>query len=90
MSENVDRRDFLKRASTVGAGLALAGRGFAATGKINPGRIVGANDRINVGLIGCGGRGSYVGQGLRKVRAENNNACQIVAVCDVYDASAGV
>ena len=84
MSQNVDRRNFLKRASTVGAGLALAGRGFAATGKINPGRIVGANDRINVGLIGCGGRGTYVGKAFAKYASQNNNACQIVAVCDVY------
>jgi predicted dehydrogenase len=84
MSENVDRRNFLKRASTVGAGIALAGRGFAANSKINPGRILGANDRINVGLIGCGGRGTYVGKAFAKYSAQNNNACQIVAVCDVY------
>src|SRR5689334_14710704 len=84
MSETVDRRNFLKRASTVGAGVALAGHGFAANNKINPGRILGANDRINVGLIGCGGRGTYVGKAFAKYASGNNNACQIVAVCDVY------
>jgi predicted dehydrogenase len=85
MSEHVGRRSFLKRASGVTAGVALAGRALsAAKNEVNPGRVLGANDRINVALIGCGGRGTYVGKAFAKYAAENNNACQIVAVCDVY------
>jgi predicted dehydrogenase len=85
MSENVNRRGFLKRASQVGAGVAVAGRALsAATNKLDAGRVLGANDRINVGLVGCGGRGTYVGKAFTKYASENNNACQIVAVCDVY------
>jgi predicted dehydrogenase len=84
MSENVDRRKFLKRAGTMSAGLALARRGFAANSEANPGRVLGANDRINIGLIGCGGRGTYVGKAFAKYAEQNSNACQIAAVCDVY------
>jgi predicted dehydrogenase len=84
MSEHVDRRKFLKQASAVSAGLAMAGRAFGSPNKLNPGRVIGANDRINVGLIGCGGRGTSDGKSFAKYARENNNACQIVGVCDVY------
>jgi predicted dehydrogenase len=41
-------------------------------------RILGANDRIQLGLIGCGGRGLYVTGLFQKEQA------QVTAVCDVY------
>jgi predicted dehydrogenase len=81
MSEHVGRRGFLKRAGSMGAGLAMAGRAFSANTPVT-GRVVGANDRINVGLIGCGGRGTYVGKAFAKYGDQNNS--HIVAVCDVY------
>jgi predicted dehydrogenase len=85
MSDNVDRRGFFKRASTLGAGIAMVGRAFGSpNSKASTARVLGANDRINVGLIGCGGRGSYVGKAFAKYAEQNKNACQIVAVCDVY------
>jgi predicted dehydrogenase len=62
----------------------MAGRAFGSPNKLNPGRVIGANDRINVGLIGCGGRGTSDGKSFAKYARENNNACQIVGVCDVY------
>ncbi len=81
-----DRRDFLKRAGSVGAGIALAGQAIAkSAGKTSATRVLGANDRINVGVIGVGGRGSYVASAFTKYGDANNNACQIVAVCDVYE-----
>ncbi len=46
----MDRRDFLKQS---------AGAGFAAFTAASAGRIYGANDRLNIGLIGCGGRGTF-------------------------------
>ncbi len=42
-------------------------------------RVIGANDRLNVGLIGCGGRGRYV---ARLMREAPNVA--FTAVADVY------
>ena len=46
----------------------------AAAGRPQPDRVIGANDRINVGVIGVGGRGSYVGREFEKVGKDNNPA----------------
>jgi predicted dehydrogenase len=46
-------------------------------------RVRGANDRINVGCIGLGGRGSHLMQMTLK-RQEMRGDVQVVAVCDVY------
>src|SRR4051812_26546148 len=87
MSErSFDRRDFLKRTGGLGAGTVLAGTAFGrGTNKMTPSRVLGANDRINIGLIGCGGRGMSDAGTFTKYAEANNNACQIVAVCDVYE-----
>src|SRR5271163_85802 len=91
MSANeFDRRDFFRRAGSVGAGVALAGSALAKTaarsvGKTSGSRVIGANDRINIGVVGVGGRGTYVASAFTKYAEANNNACQIVAVCDVYE-----
>ena len=83
MQPTVDRRDFLKTATQIGAGMSAATAAFAARPKMS-GRVLGANDRINVGLIGAGGRGSYVAREFAKLGARDNS-CQILAVCDVYE-----
>lgn len=85
-ADKFDRRDFLRRAGSVGAGVAFAGKAVAANrNKINPGRVIGANDRINVATVGVGGRGAYVTKAFTDYATANNNACQIVGVCDVYE-----
>src|SRR3984893_10690370 len=78
------RRDFLRKASAAGLSIGLAKSALAARGAKTSGRVVGSNDRINVGVIGVGGRGSYVASMFQKV-GDQNNSCQIVAVCDVYE-----
>jgi predicted dehydrogenase len=84
--DQFDRRDFLKRTASAGAGAALASSMFAkGRNKSDPARVLGANDRINIGLIGCGGRGTQDAKSFTKYAEDNNNACQIVAVCDVYE-----
>ncbi|GAB4119134.1 MAG: Gfo/Idh/MocA family oxidoreductase [Acidobacteriota bacterium] len=66
------RRDFLKT-SAVSAGI------LSAASRT---RILGANDRLNVGLIGCGGMGnSHLNDLLGKA---DEYQCKVVAVCDVY------
>ncbi len=84
--EPLDRRDFLKTVGATGLTLGAANSAFAArTGrKMSGGRVLGANDRINVGVIGHGGRGEYVAAQFARY-GQQNNACQIVAVCDVYE-----
>ncbi len=86
-ADQFDRRDFLKRTGTLSAGVAAASKAFAAKpiNKMNPSRIIGANDRINVAIVGCGGRGTYDAGAFTKYGDANKNACQVFAVCDVYE-----
>lgn len=46
-------------------------------------RVLGANDRIHVGLIGCGGRGRYVARNMREAPGVD-----FTAVADVYEPTA--
>ena len=83
---NMDRRNFLKAASSVGAAVTSATTAFGASSKSSAksaGRVIGANDKINIAVIGVGGRGTYVGGEFGKA-GKNSNKCQLVAVCDVY------
>ncbi len=46
-------------------------------------KAAGSGERVRVGWIGCGGRGTYVAAAMRRVPG-----VEIVAVCDVYEAQA--
>jgi predicted dehydrogenase len=80
----MDRRDFLKTAGASGIALGAAKSALAVSAS-KQGRVIGANDRINIGIIGCGGRGTDDGNTFSRYGREHNDACQIVAVCDVYE-----
>ena len=89
MSEKKSRRDFLKQAGAVSAasGALLSIPTYAQTSKIKnilaPGRILGANDRINLGCIGLGGRGSGVMKDTIRI-GQTTRPADVVAVCDLY------
>ena len=78
MSIQSNRRQFVAGA----AALSLAKA--ATAGSANQGRVIGANDRINVAVIGTGGRGFYVADKFDKYNNIKANSCQIVGVCDVW------
>ncbi|MBZ5513289.1 MAG: Gfo/Idh/MocA family oxidoreductase [Acidobacteriia bacterium] len=69
---HLSRRDFLKDA-------AVGATGAAVVGSLAASRILGANDRIRIAVIGCGGRA----QSLMR-RFNTSSANEIMAVCDVY------
>jgi predicted dehydrogenase len=71
MAENttIARRDLARAAGT--AAIAWTAASYS--------RILGANDKINLGLIGCGGRGVGVLGTFQKTESVN-----VTAVCDVY------
>ncbi|MBC7293640.1 MAG: Gfo/Idh/MocA family oxidoreductase, partial [Thermoleophilia bacterium] len=58
-------------------------RATAATAAFATGKVLGANDRITVGVIGVGGRGFYLSRYYSRI-GEETGMCQLVAVCDVY------
>lgn len=74
MSSNIGRRRFIGGA---GAGMASASLLTAESYA----RVLGANDRIQMGIIGSGGRGRSVMGSFNKFAAD----CEFVAVCDVYE-----
>ena len=59
---------------------AMNRRQFVAGAAAAGGSILGANDRVLVGLVGCGGRGRYVARFMKE--APN---VEFTAVCDVYE-----
>ncbi len=58
-------------------------RDFLATAAIAAPAVLGANDRVKVGLIGCGGRGRYVTKRMRETPG-----VEFAAVADVYETNA--
>lgn len=54
-------------------------RGAAAMSAASYMRVLGANDRVQLGLIGCGDRGEYV-----MTVFQNSKQVDVTAACDVY------
>jgi predicted dehydrogenase len=75
----LNRRDFVK--SAVGAGVALKALGHS---RGVMGKTAGANDQINVALIGVGGRGRDLLGWVMRTGEQPNTPARVVAVSDVY------
>lgn len=75
-SNPMKRRQFIKHVAQATATL-------SAVSAFSGQRVIGANDRVRLGLIGCGGRGLLL---TRLVREVPN--VEVVAVCDVFDPAA--
>ena len=73
-----NRRDFMRNLtySAVGVGFAGVAQGFTAK---SYNRIMGANDRLNVALMGCGRRVSAYYDALKN----KNNNVDLAYICDV-------
>jgi len=75
--DKTNRREFLHR--SVAAGTA-AGAALSAMTAAGNARAIGANDRIKLGLIGCGGR---MGGLVNYAKGADENVT-VTAVCDVW------
>jgi predicted dehydrogenase len=65
----------MKEASTAAAAFAVLGTSRAWAG---------ANDKLGVGFIGCGGRGNSHMQTVHWLKENGGEALEIVAMCDAY------
>ena len=72
MTDEINRRDFMKRAAYTTAGVSLSMAGFSTT------KVLGANDRIRLGVIGTGRQGTDDMKNFMK------HGVEVAAVCDVY------
>jgi predicted dehydrogenase len=73
--KSFSRREFLKTASAGAAAVALSASAYA--------RTIGANDRISIGLVGCGDRGTNAHMpGVHPFDKQEN--VEFTAVCDPW------
>lgn len=75
MAESPTRREFLKTAAAGAAAVSLSASSYA--------RVIGANDRISIGIIGCGSRGIDAHMTGINTHAKAMNV-EITAVCDPW------
>lgn len=75
--EETNRREFLRSSILAGATVGTVAHLSAAS----YGRIIGSNERINLGVIGCGIRGRYI---VENMIPPANADLRIVAVSDIW------
>jgi len=72
MKDKINRRDFIKKVSVTAAGLSI----------LKPETVFGtrANSSVHLGIIGCGGRGTYVATSF-----VNNTDTRVVAIAELFE-----
>ncbi len=75
-TSDLSRRAFMASAAAAGAARPALSAKSAA-------RVVGANDRLHVGMIGAGGNANGHMRALKKLADQDN--VEMSAVCDIYD-----
>jgi len=70
------RRRFLQHSGQAGLGLALA---HSIPSKVRAQRVLGSNERVNIALIGCGGRGMGLASGFAQ-----RDDVKVAALCDIH------
>ena len=77
--DKISRRDFLQKAAVIGGVAMMPSIVMGREGKrtASP-KVVGANDRVNMALIGIGNRGNEVAKKFKET-----GLCNVVALCDV-------
>lgn len=92
MARKSTRREFMSQAASAAATASIGGALLHSTAKAQnkfgqapaTRRVLGANDRINFGFIGMGGR---MGTHTNSIMARNKTKADVqpIAVCDIYD-----
>lgn len=79
--KNITRRDFIGK-TAAGLSAASVSPTAASMNAASYRRIIGANDRINIGFLGCGARSRGHQRMVKTSEKEKNLA--VVAVCDIW------
>jgi len=77
-ADTLTRRQFIRTAGAAAAAIAAA-----STQRVT-GKTPGANERLGIGFIGCGGRSNAHLKTVHWLKTQANEPVDIVAVCDVY------
>ncbi len=77
MNKRTSRRKFLQQTGIATAGMAFSLNGLNA---VNYNRIAGANEKVRVGFIGVGNRGSQMLSTFMSMKD-----CEVAALCDIYE-----
>ncbi len=77
----ISRRKFVISMASTTAGIATFGSTMGMSAK-SYSRIIGANEKMNIGVVGCGSMANTHMNALLKMKQSDN--VEIAAVCDVY------
>ena len=80
IKNELSRRKFIGKAAAGMAGAAITFK--SAQSAVSYNRIIGANDRVNIGFLGCGAR-STGHQRMVKMSEKDKNL-GVIAVCDIW------
>ena len=72
------RRDFLKQAAAAGAAIAVGDKLQAAVPSTAPARVLGANDKVRIGVAGVHNRGRALAMNFSKMTQD----AEVVCICD--------
>ncbi|HUW18018.1 MAG TPA: Gfo/Idh/MocA family oxidoreductase [Sedimentisphaerales bacterium] len=76
----LSRRQFIHHAGAAAAAVTVA----AKSPRFAVGQVSGANDRLGVGFIGCGGRSNAHLKSVHWLKTQAKEPVEIVAACDAY------
>jgi predicted dehydrogenase len=77
----ISRRQFAKRLAVSTAGMAALGSTMGMSAK-SYARIIGSNERLKMGVVGCGSMANSHMRALLEMKQSDN--VDIVSVCDIY------
>jgi predicted dehydrogenase len=77
----ITRRQFAMRLAASTAGFATFGSTMGMSAK-SYSRIIGSNERLEIGVIGCGGMANHHMRSLLEMKQQDN--VEIASICDIY------
>lgn len=90
LSSRTTRRELLKQAGAVATGIVLASSAKSSVYAVQPPKVLGANERIVIGIIGCGGQGMAHIRTLRDIMNNKEENIAFGGISEIYEVRKGV